>query len=233
MMKIYLLGFIILYSTGLVIGKTADTDSLMEQRRLKYEDYLEFRNTMGQRTWINLVNLNNKAFEILKQDDQIIGILNMERSRISQLKAENEKLMLRISILEKEAEIQEMLLNDKKYYANVYLGIIGFMTLLFFVMLILFIDRQARYRSSRLELERIWVTGEHKNTGLDEREINMLKHHVHTLETERDQLRSTNETMRKDMQLKDEELEKTIQSKKRIESEIKLLIAQLKEKSSI
>jgi len=233
MKNIHLLVFLIFVSSSnLVVGTPLNADSLLEQRRIKYDTYLQFRNTMGQRTWINLVNLNNKAYEILKQDDWIIGILNSERNRISKLTAENDKLQLEIGILKKEAKIQEMLINDKKYYANIYLGIIGFLTLLFFAMLILFIDRQARFRSIKLELERIWTSGEHKKTGMDNEEISLLKQQQLMMESERDRLKSANESLRNDVAIKEQELKKAIEAKNRIESEIRTLINQLKQKSS-
>ncbi|MBN2174775.1 MAG: hypothetical protein JW731_11635 [Bacteroidales bacterium] len=203
-------------------------DSLFRERNEKFNDYLIFRNTMGQRTWENLVNLNSKAHEVLKLDKEIITILKKEIGELQILKSEYEQLQLQILALKKEAEIQRTITEDKKYMINILLIVIAGLGILLLIMLVLFIDRQTRYRTARLELERLWHMGVHPEN--DHESEDMIKYKLlnENLEKEIEKLKNQNQEIKKHLLDTEEKLHRETESKNKIESEIRSMIEDIK-----
>jgi len=212
-------------------GRT-DADSLLELRDNNYKDYIDFRNSMGQRTWINMVNLNSKAYEIIKNDEQLIKFLKRERELTKELNTEISQLQMQITLLKKEAEIQRLLIDEKNYISKLFLIVIGALLILFLIILILFIDRQTRYRTTRMELEKSWMIDNKKDQEKDLEIENKLNYRIQELELKNKQLNNKNSELQHELTNRNELLEKEINSKKKIEEEIKTMISQIKQNKS-
>ncbi len=205
-------------------------DSAMQQRNNAYLEYKHFRETMGERTWLNLVNLNKKAQNVLEIDNDIINnSLNKQLQRNKQLTEQINRLNLEISLLKKEDETLRQLQDERNYFFNILLIIASVFILLFVVSLILFIDRQMKYKSTKLELERFWTDS--KNTlseRVSEQEISGLKKQINDLNYDKNQLEKEVNELKNLYREKEKALKNELNAKKQVEEEIKNLINQIK-----
>jgi len=204
-------------------------DSILQRRNNSYLDYKQFQENMEVRTWINMVNLTDKANIVIGLDNDIIdNILQNEVQKNKALKQEIEKLKLEIILLQKEVELKEIILKERKYLYNVLIISIGIISILFLVMLILFIDRQTRYRNAKTELERLWRTQDDNPLESSDQQFLKLSNQLNDLGSENIGLKNKVLEMQKAIDKKDNDLKIEMKSKKLVEEEIKKLILQLK-----
>jgi len=176
-----------------------------------------------------MVNLTDKANIVIGLDNDIIdNILQNEVQKNKALKQEIEKLKLEIILLQKEVELKEIILKERKYLYNVLIISIGIISILFLVMLILFIDRQTRYRNAKTELERLWRTQDDNPLESSDQQFLKLSNQLNDLGSENIGLKNKVLEMQKAIDKKDNDLKIEMKSKKLVEEEIKKLILQLK-----
>ncbi|MCD4665909.1 MAG: hypothetical protein K8R68_11620, partial [Bacteroidales bacterium] len=84
-------------------------DSVLRQRNIDYLDYKHFKETMGERTWLNMVNLNLKSDNVINIDNEIINTyLYQLQDHNKQLLEQVNKLSFEISLLKKEEETSRL-----------------------------------------------------------------------------------------------------------------------------
>ncbi len=47
-------------------------DSLLNSRNYQFEEYAKFKENIGDRTWIKLVNLSNLSDQVIETDNQLV-----------------------------------------------------------------------------------------------------------------------------------------------------------------
>ena len=225
---ILLFGFLFL-NLGQVFSQPV-LDSLLLDRKLLKDDYTDFRDQMKERTWLNLVTIQEKADNLFDLDNEIINkyLVREVRKRKEYIDS-IEKLNLELALLQKETEVQQMILNEKSFLNRTLLIIAGSVSLLFFVLLILYIDRQSRFRAAKLELERYW-NREHdpESHSLRKDEINTLREQLYKNADEIEKLRKDNQSILNQKSIAEKKLRAEIDDRRQAESEIKKLIDQLK-----
>lgn len=231
-------------------------DSVIKERNQAYSDYRDFRENMGERTWLNLVHLTLRAEDILELDNNIIhNYLNKELERNKTLSNQLNKLKLEIAVLKNEIAANNKLLKERDYYFNILMYLSITFLLLLILVTFLYIDRQIKYKSTKIELERQWARPEDKlDKEFYESEIHHLKESQTKLANENKNLEQrlaeeikdkdviVNESLQQEIEKlkqqnellttsKDEMkngLEKELKARKEIEAEIRELIKQVK-----
>jgi len=207
----------------------ASIDSVLQKRNNTYLDYNHFKEGMEVRTWINMVNLTDKANSVIEIDNSIIEVyLNNEIAKNRTSLEQIDKLKLEIILLQKELELKEIILEERQYLYNILIISIGILSVLFLIMLILFIDRQTRYRNAKMELERLWSNQNNNSNIVNEEQFQKLSSQINDLGAENIDLKKKMLDLQKAIDKKDDELNSEIKSKKLVEEEIKKLIFQLK-----
>ncbi len=205
-------------------------DSLLLERQIKMKDYENFIDNMQERSWINLVNSHEKSAAIIELDDQIINnYLEKERRKRKELTEKIESQNLDIALLKKETQVQQMILDEKRFMNRTLLIVIGSISLLFFVLLILYIDRQSRFRAARMELEHLWKTHEDIDaSALQKDEINIIREQLFKTTDEVEKLKKENQQLLNEKAKVEKNLKKEITVRNEAEQEIKSLIEQIK-----
>jgi hypothetical protein len=207
-------------------------DSLLQERHSQYNEYNQYKLSMNERTWVRLVELGQRASDLIETDNIILKqYLQREISRNRELLDSAEKMSLEIALLNKEAEMQELLLAERRNLTTTLLITIGGVIILLIVMFILFIDRQSRFRSAKLELERLWTMKEDpKYNHLQQDELRMLTDQVNKLAEENDLLKKELNQEKGKKSEAMESLKKEIRTRRQVEQEIKDLISQIQKK---
>jgi hypothetical protein len=220
---------LLFHSTVFVFSQTA-IDSVLLLRNSAFTDFRLMEENPGELTRNKLADLNSKAKNVIEIDNTIINYyLYKELEKNRSLEEKADKLILEIALLKKESELQTVVLAERRYLLNLLLFTIGVFGLLFLIALIFFIDRQIRYRSIKLELERMLPLREEINKDSQfQKDIMLLNKQIGELNIKNVSLISEiNELKKKNIE-KDETLNKEINSKKLFEEEIKKLIVQIK-----
>jgi UDP-2,3-diacylglucosamine pyrophosphatase LpxH len=205
---------------------TQELDSLLTDRQNKLQDYTQFKNNMKERTWINLIDLNEKAGIVINADNELIWYhLDREMARNRAMATKNDKLMLEMAFLNKELENREEQFKEHMYLNNVFLLIILGLSIAFIISLVILIAQFRRNKHAIYELERLWSMNDDQTTSLRDKERE-LKKQVQLLEVE-------NKTMRQELSFLSDQtstarkkLEKEIQSRQKAEQEIRELTGQ-------
>ncbi|MCB0824401.1 MAG: hypothetical protein KDC09_17015 [Bacteroidales bacterium] len=205
-------------------------DSLLKERDTQYNQYNKFKSDLKERPWIKLVELGDKASALIETDNHILKqYLLQEISLNQELTVELEHLNQEVALLNKETQMQENMLAERHNFANTLLYIITGLSALLIIMFVLFIDRQTRFRSAKLELERLWADKDgSKMTRLQKDELSLLSDQVNNLAEENDQLKQELNQEQGQKSEAMESLKKEIRSRLQIEQEIKDLISQIK-----
>jgi cell division protein FtsL len=205
-------------------------DSVLLQRNQLFIDFNNAEDSMNTLTRNNLMILNGKARNLVEMDNAIINqylYYEIENNKILTHKVE--QLTLEITLLQKEAEVNRQLADERKYFMKTLLITSAVVGLLLIVAVILFIDRQIRFRSIKLELERTWpLKEERRKDDLSQREINELNNKIEEQKSKNLALTSQIEELNRSIKEKEESLVKEQSSKKQIEEEIRKLISQIK-----
>jgi regulator of replication initiation timing len=182
------------------------------------------------RSWNKLSEIYQKAKEVIDADNVLINeYLSQQIENNIALKNDIEKLKMELTLVKKETELQAWHLEDNKSEFKILLSLVGGLCILFIIILVLFIDRQIKYRSIKIELERTWPVKEELEKGNNfQHEISRLIKQVGELTMKNSSLTDEVNTLNLEKTESQNRLEKEIQSKKQIEEEIKNLIDQLK-----
>jgi hypothetical protein len=209
-----------------------ELDSIIHQRNYVQTEYRLLDESPGKKTWTKMAEINSSAKELIKIDNALIDYyLYKAIEKNNSLKDQLDNLTLEITLLKKEYELQSSTIEENESQVNILLILIGGLFLFFIVVLVMFIDRQIRFRSIKLELERTWpIREEFKQDGNLLQDINQLSKQVGELTLKNSALTSELTEIRENNREKEKLLEKEIQTKKLIEEEIKQLILQLKSK---
>jgi hypothetical protein len=216
-----------------VVSANQTLDSIVINRNHQLSEYYRFKDGMKERTWTNLVNLNNKALQVIETDNLILdNYLKHEMNRVSETKDQLEKANLEILLLNREIEVNSIMLEEQRFINSNLIIITGIAILLFIVVLILFIDRQIRFRTTRMELESFWARHDDPPVSrIKNKEIAEQEKQIKTLTRENEAIRMQLEEIGNQKKAQDDQLQKEIDSRHEIEKEIKLLIAQIKEQA--
>jgi hypothetical protein len=223
--------FTLLFWTGpLFLSGQTSFDSTILLRNKTFTDYrlLEEANTIHP--WVKRAELTTKAKEVIDIDNTLINYYLLKEIEINKsLEDKLEKLTLEIALIKKESELQEKTLEDNRQLINILLIVTGSFCLLFMISSIFFIDRQIRYRSIKLELERTWPIREEINKDSSfQQDIVQLNKQLGELTLKNSSLISEMQDLKQKYRDKEDDLEREILSKKQIEEEIKKLIIQIK-----
>lgn len=222
--------FFLVALSGELIAQ-ATLDSLIIKRANAFNGYRQTEDSLKAPTRNNLSIIVHKAGNLIKLDSALINdYLFKEIENNKLLAAKIEQLTLEVTLLQKEAELNKMMTEERGYIMRVLLYGMGIVSLLFIIALILFIDRQIRFRSIKLELERTWpLRGENRPSETDHTEQRELQRKFEELNTKNEELaRQVNDLTIK-IREKEEVLNKEINSKQQIEDEIRKLISQIKQ----
>ncbi len=229
-------------------------DSILSDRNNKYQDYLQFRESLKKHTWPDLMKLKDQAGDILKTDNIIINeYLGRERLKAGKMETEIEKLRNEIKMAQKEIETKDTILSERENFTKLLFYSLTGTGIIIIVLLGILIDRHLRYRRVKDEIERIWASAEDRDDDLYKneelvKEIKSLKRDKEKLlnridefsKTDKDnsdfsaklrneinQLREENKELGNSIQEKEKALQEEIQTRKAVEKEIKELIIKI------
>jgi hypothetical protein len=226
-----LLQFCILYFIPVtaILGQPV-LDSVLDQRTKLYEEFRLMHESKGQKTWLKMSEESSVANKLIEIDNSLIDLyLNKEMDRNRVLENEIEKLTLEIDFIKKEAEHQNKIIEDNKHIITITIIVIGSLILLLVIALVLFIDRQIRFRSIKIELERTWPLREELNKDSSlQNDLIQLNKQIGELSLKNNNLQDQLKDLKQYSLEKEENLQKETQSRKQIEEEIKKLIIQIK-----
>ena len=205
------------------------TDSLLKQRENSLQAYMEYKENIGERTWIKLVNLSNLAHDVIELDNQLVDYYKTGNAGNTAYKIKAEELNLEVSLLKREAEIQKAILEERKFLYDTLLKIIGGISLFFIVILIFAIDRNVRYRNTKMELERTWA-GEidMPKASSSEQEFIKVNKEIRSLSSENTKLKDQVLELMNKIREKEDILDEELNSRKQLKEEIRNLITQIK-----
>jgi hypothetical protein len=205
-------------------------DSVIRQRNSFYAEFKLLDEKPGEKTWIKMAELQSRTKELIEIDNTLINYYLFKEIESNTILSDKiDRLALEIALVKKEAEFQDRSLDEKKYFINRLLVVIGVLSLLFFGAVILFIDRLIRHRSLKLELERTWPLKEDLNRDSSlQLDILRLNKQVGELTLKNSSLLSELEDQKQKNHENEENLAREILAKKQIEEEIKKLIIQIK-----
>lgn len=205
-----------------------NTDSLMTDRQVKFDEYSQFKDQMSERTWINLVELGKKADKVLDADNALLqSYFEEELAQNRSLVVRNEELMLEIAGLRNDYEKRNTRLHDYRQMNNTLLLIILGLSILFIASIIILVNQYRKNKQITFELQRFWSMNDDQSVLIREKAKDLEKQ-IHLLEIE-------NKAMHKEfIHISDQKiaakkrLEAEIQSRRKVEQEIKDLLLQLK-----
>lgn len=230
-------------------------DSVISERNNKYQDYLQFRESLTKHTWPDLMKLKDQAGDILKTDNIIINeYLRKELQKVKKNEMEIEKLRNEIKMAQKEIEAKERILTEREDFTKMLFYSLTGAGVLIVIFLGFLIDRHIRYIRLKDEIERIWASAGDRDDDLYKneelvKEIKALKREKEKLlnridefsKTDKDnsdlsaklrneikQLREENRALENSFQDKEKALQKEIETRKAVENEIKELIRTIK-----
>lgn len=213
----------------LITFSQSSYDSLMVKHQKQISNYQEYKSNMNERTWAQLVGLGLQADTLINTDKVLIEqYLNREMKKNHELSNDIEKLNLELELYKKESNIQSAIFEQQRFINKMLLiGLIA--ALVFFLLfLILFIDRHIRFRNIKMELKFQYSKKEKAlPPTLDTEKTQLLQSSLDKVSLENNQLKvqlSEAEKQNKDLQ---ENLAEELESRKRVEKEIKALLARL------
>lgn len=206
-----------------------NVDSLQKQRDQRIQEYQQFKANIGERTWIKLVNLSNLANELIELDNQLLDNYKAGNAGNTAYKTKADELNLEISLLRREADIQKTVLEERKSLFNTLLKIIGGTSLLLIIVLIFAIDRNVRYRNTKMELERTWAGEiEIPKVSTSEQEFVKVNQEIRLLSVENTKLKDQVLELMNKIREKENILDEELNSRKQLKEEIRNLITQIK-----
>lgn len=228
----YLSGIIVVFLVFLTgINGQNNLDSLVLQRVLMFRDFSKTVDSLKLHSRSNLIQINQRAMKVIDLDNRLIDdFLNRERENNRLLTERAEQLVLELTLLQKEADLNRAIARERSYIMKALLIGTGVILILFIVVLILFIDRQIRFRSIKLELDHSWSVRDSKPQELpDPALILELKSKLELLTVKNHDLGDQIDRLTTKVSEQEDVIENEKTSKKKIEEEIKKLILQIRQ----
>lgn len=146
-------------------------DSLLSERQSKLQDYTQFKNNMSERTWINLIQLNELAGKVINTDNDLLwNHLDEEIVRNRDYQALNEQLRIEMAFLNKEKEQTDSQLKEHTSLNNLFLMIILGLSVALIILLASIISLYKKNKEAFYELRRLWSMNDDQSIMLQERE---------------------------------------------------------------
>ena len=205
-------------------------DSLLKLRNNSFQEYTQYKENLGERTWIKLVNLSNLASNVIELDNELVDYyFSKGIDRNKTFKAKAEELNLEISLLKREAEIQKSVLEERKFLFDTLLKIIGGVILLFIILLIFSIDRHIRYKNTKIELERTWAGQiDLPKESTSEQEFLKVNKEIRSLSNENTKLKDQVLELMNKIKEKEKVMDEELKHRKGLKEEIRNLIKEIK-----
>ena len=132
-------------------------DTLLHRHQVNYEDYSTYKKNMPDRSWSNLVEVNERAEELIRVDKDIIeNYFQNELFKNRQLSDSLESAKLMLSLYKKESEVYKTQLNDQHVMINTLLIVVIAIGILLLVAVSFLFGSHARNKAARKELDRLW-----------------------------------------------------------------------------
>ncbi len=223
--------FLFIFSiSGQLVLANENLDSILVSRNNQLTDYYRFKDGMEKRTWINMVDLNKKALQVIETDNLILdNHLKLEMNRSGKISDKLENAKLEILLIKREIELNSIMLEEQRFLNTNLVIAASVAIVLFLIVLILFIDRQIRYRSTRLELERFWSkSDDHPIPTQTSEENTKQRNKINSLIEQNKEIKEQLEEISNKKRDQENQLQKEISSRRNVEEEIKDLISQIK-----
>lgn len=218
---------------GLVVCTHVNTiaqklDSLKLDREGKLMEYSEFKNSMTERTWVNLIELGKRAEAVIDADnDLILTHLEKEINHYREISKKHETLNMELALTQSESSKNNTQIEEYKQLNNVLLLVVAILLIILFSTLILLSNIYRKSNQTTFELEKFWSMRDELSMVHKDKEKELTKQ-LRLLEIE-------NKAMHKEFTLLSDQkiaakkkLDQEIQSRQKVEREIKGLIGQLK-----
>jgi len=221
--------FLFIFSiSGQLIHANENLDSIIVSRNNQLTDYYRFKDGMTKRTWIKMVELNDKALQVIETDNLILdNHLKLEMNRSGKLSDKLESANLEILLIKSEIELNSIMLEEQRFLNTNLIIASSVSIVLFLIVLILFIDRQVRYRSTRMELERFWSKNDDQSTQIWENNRKQ-RNKINSLIEQNKEIKEQLEKISDKKREQENQLQHEINSRQKVEEEIKELILQIK-----
>lgn len=205
-------------------------DSQIQSRNQLLQEYTQFKENMGDRTWIKLVKVSNLSDEIIELDNQLVDYyLSQGIDQHNSIKAKAEELKLELTLLKREAEIQKMVLDERNSMFTILLFVIGGISVLLIMLIIFASDRHVRFMNTKMELERTWAGElEIPKVSTSEKEFVKVNQEIRSLSTENTKLKDQVLELMNKINEKEKILDEELDSRKQLKTEIRNLITQIK-----
>ena len=223
--------FLFIFSiSGQLVLANENLDSIIVSRNNQLTDYYRFKDGMEKRTWINMVDLNKKALQVIETDNLILdNHLKLEMNRSGKISDKLENAKLEILLIKREIELNSIMLEEQRFLNTNLVIAASVSIILFLIVLILFIDRQIRYRSTRMELERFWSkSDDHPIPTQTSEENTKQRNKINSLIEQNKEIKEQLEEISNKKRDQESQLQKEISSRRNVEEEIKDLISQIK-----
>ena len=223
--------FLFIFSiSGQLVLANENLDSILVSRNNQLTDYYRFKDGMEKRTWINMVDLNKKALQVIETDNLILdNHLKLEMNRSGKISDKLENAKLEILLIKREIELNSIMLEEQRFLNTNLVIAASVSIVLFLIVLILFIDRQIRYRSTRMELERFWSkSDDHPIPTQTSEENTKQRNKINSLIEQNKEIKEQLEEISNKKRDQENQLQKEISSRRNVEEEIKDLISQIK-----
>jgi len=223
--------FLFIFSiSGQLVLANENLDSILVSRNNQLTDYYRFKDGMEKRTWINMVDLNKKALQVIETDNLILdNHLKLEMNRSGKISDKLENAKLEILLIKREIELNSIMLEEQRFLNTNLVIAASVSIILFLIVLILFIDRQIRYRSTRMELERFWSkSDDHPIPTQTSEENTKQRNKINSLIEQNKEIKEQLEEISNKKRDQESQLQKEISSRRNVEEEIKDLISQIK-----
>jgi hypothetical protein len=205
-------------------------DSLINLRETELHTYTQFKDTMQERTWLNLVELGNKAAAVIERDNQLIeAIAGADNHLIDALQQEKQEKILEINYLSQQEEKLERRLIKYQQMNTILLIVIAGLFILGVILFTLLIIRTNQYKYNQIELERFWSMQDEYSIAHQEKESELLRQ-IRLLEIEQKAMQKEFILLSDQRTEAHEKLKKEISNRRKVEEEIKELLGQLKTK---
>lgn len=202
----------------------------MNIREAELQAYSDFKENMQERTWLNLVELGDKAAAVIERDNQLIKALTgSEKHLIEALKGEKQQMSVEINYLsEKEKELENRLVKYQKMN-TILLFVIAGLIIVGVILFTLLVIRTNQYKQNQIELERFWSMQDEYSIAHQEKESELLRQ-IRLLEIEQKAMQKEFILLSDQRAEARKRLEQEISNRRKVEEEIKELLGQLKTK---
>lgn len=200
----------------------------MDLREAEFQAYTQFKENMEQRTWLNLVELGNKATAVIERDNQLIDAYSdVQDNLMESLQREKKQMALEISYLADQEEKLEQTLSKYQRMNTILLFVTAGLVLIGIIVFTLLVIRTNQYKANQIELERFWSMQDEYSIAHQEKESELLRQ-IRLLEIEQKAMQKEFVLLSDQRTEAKRKLEQEISNRRKVEEEIKELLGQIK-----